>query len=220
MKLLKKIRKLLFSLLILCFFSIGFSESIKFKADSMRGSIGENNTTTTLTGNAWIETDSLELFADKITLSGENYNKIVAEGNVKGSYKDSEFSFSCDNLEYNQSTEIVILKNNVSLEDKENNLTAKAKIIEYDKKIEVATMQINVEIIHENSVCTATLAIYKKADQLLDLSGSPNILQNEDSFSAQEITLNMETEEITLDGKVKGSVIDKKTSKTDSETEN
>ena len=55
-----------------------------------------------------------------------------------------------------------------------------------------------------------TLAIYKKTEKLLDLSGNPKIIRDNDTFSAQEITLNMETEEITLDGKVRGSVTEKK----------
>ena len=48
-------------------------------------------------------------------------------------------------------------------------------------------------------------------EKLLDLSGNPKIIRDTDTFSAQEITLNMETEEITLDGKVRGSVVEKKT---------
>ena len=109
------------------------------------------------------------------------------------------------------------LKNNVFLEDPENQLVAKAKIIEYDNKLEIATMQVNVEITHKDSVCYSTLAIYKKKDQLLDLSGNPKILQGKDTFSAQEITLNMNSEEILLDGKVSGYVIDKKENTTQEE---
>ena len=209
--------KIAFFLFFICFFSKGFSATINFKANSMKGSIGENNQNTTLIGNAWIETDTMELFADKITLQGDNYDFIIAEGNVKGSYKDSGFSFSCDILEFNQSSDIVILKNNVFLEDPENQLVAKAKIIEYDNKLEIATMQVNVEITHKDSVCYSTLAIYKKKDQLLDLSGNPKILQGKDTFSAQEITLNKNSEEILLDGKVSGYVIDKKENTTQEE---
>lgn len=211
MKLLQKNKFLIISCFIFFLFSKGFSETINFKADSMKGSMGESNNKTILEGKAWIETETIELFADKITLSGKDYDSIYAEGNVKGSYKESGFSFACETLDYNRLLELVILKTNVSIEDFENNLTATAQIVEYDKKNDVSTMQINVQINHKNSICTATLAIYKKTEKLLDLSGNPKIIRDNDTFSAQEITLNMETEEITLDGKVRGSVVEKKT---------
>jgi len=216
-KSLQKIRKLIFYSLIFCAFSNLWANTISFKANSMKGNIGENNTSTVLQGNAWIESNEIILFADEISLSGENYDFIKASGNVKGTYKTSNFSFSCKSLEYNQNTGIIILKENVNLEDIENEVTATASIIEYDKNIEVATMQIDVKINHKESVCTGTLAIYKKAEQMLDLSGSPQIVRGSDTFTAQEITLNMETEEITLDGKVRGSVTEKK--ETTSQTE-
>ena len=104
----------------------------------------------------------------------------------------------------------MLLKEKVNITDTENELTATASIVEYDKNLEVSTMQINVVINHKDSVCTGTLAIYKKNEQILDLSGNPKIVRDSDTFTAQDITLNMETEEITLDGKVRGSVTEKK----------
>lgn len=210
MKLQLKIKKCLLSLCLLTLSFFIFPDTIQFKANSMQGSIGENNTYTVLKGNAWIENEDLELFADEISLKGENYDFITAKGNISGRYKTSDFSFSCNLLEYNKNTGIVLLKENVSIEDKENEISATASIVEYDKNIEVATMQINVIINHKNSVCTGTLAIYKKNEKMLDLSGNPKINRDSDTFTAQDITLNMETEEIILDGKVRGSVVDKK----------
>ena len=210
MKLQQKTKIFLLLFIFMIFTSNLFSGTINFKANSMSGSIGENNTTTKLSGKAWIENEDLELSADEIILSGDNYDFIVATGNVKGKYKTSDFSFSCNTLEYNQNTGIVLLKEKVTITDTENELTATASIVEYDKNLEVSTMQINVVINHKDSVCTGTLAIYKKNEQILDLSGNPKIVRDSDTFTAQDITLNMETEEITLDGKVRGSVTEKK----------
>ena len=211
MKLLQKTKIVLWAFTLCFFLENGYSSTINFKADSMNGSMNETNSFTELKGNSWIKNEDIELTADKITLSGDNYQFIVAEGNVKGTSIESGFSFSCKTLEFNQDTGIIILKEDVLLEDKENEIEAKANIIEYDQNTEIATMQINVEITHKDSLCKATLAIYKKTLKMLDLSGNPEITRDSDLFSAKEITLNMETEEITLDGKVRGSVIEKKT---------
>ena len=40
------------------------------------------------------------------------------------------------------------------------------------------------------------------------MSGNPKIVQGKDTFRAQEITLNLESQEITLDGRVRGTVTD------------
>ena len=41
---------------------------------------------------------------------------------------------------------------------------------------------------------------------MVDMTGNPKIVRGEDIFKAQKITLNIETEEILLDGKVSGNV--------------
>lgn len=47
---------------------------------------------------------------------------------------------------------------------------------------------------------------------MLELSGNAQIKQGSDTFRAQEITLNMDSQEITLDGRVKGSIVDERKS--------
>ena len=44
------------------------------------------------------------------------------------------------------------------------------------------------------------------------------ITQGEDTFRAQQIALNLDTQEITLDGRVKGSVVDDKSAEQDKDT--
>ena len=176
----------------------------------MKGKTGEKTETTTLSGNAWIETDEITIIADTIELSGEDFRYITANGFVDGSSSKDGFSFSCDSLRFDRETEIIYLEGNVLLHDTENDVIAKAQFIEYDQKSEIALMQINIQITQKESVCTATLAVYRKADQILELSGSPKIVQKDDTFRAQEIIFNLNTEEITLDGRVRGTVTDTK----------
>ena len=50
------------------------------------------------------------------------------------------------------------------------------------------------------------------------MSGNARITQGEDTFRAQQITLNLDTQEISLDGRVKGSVVDEKSAERDKDT--
>ncbi len=187
-----------------------YAEEITFSADSMTGTAGSKSDTTTLSGSAAVQTQSMQINADLIELSGTDYRFITATGNVSGIISESQMDFSCGKLKYDRNTKIAQLEDSVHLIDKPNDVIADAQIIEYNQENNTATMQIEITIKQKNNVCTGTFAIYKKADQLLELSGNPQIVQGSDNFRAQEIILNLQTQEITLDGRVKGSITDSK----------
>ena len=203
--------KIFFSLLII---SVPlFAEKIVFSANKMTGQAGNQNTKTNLSGNAYIKTQSMEIQADEVELSGDDYRYIKASGNIIGKNLESHMDFTCDSLEFDRITKIAELKGNVNLTDLENDVKTEAQIITYNQKTEVAVLQIKVNLVQKDNVCSGAYAVYYKTTQLLELSGNAQIKQNEDVFKAQYITLNMDTQDITLDGNVKGKVTE--TSKTE-----
>lgn len=187
-----------------------FCETLVFTAQAMRGQAGDSSSETELIGDASIKTETVEINAQSILLSGENYNNISSKGSISGIDKKADLEFSCDNLEYDRKAEVLILYGNVNFTDKKNNVTAKAQIIEYDGKLEVATLQIQINLVKDKNTCTGSYAIYNKNEQLLELSGNATVTQEEDSFRAQYIKMDLNTQSITLDGNVKGSVKDVK----------
>ncbi len=199
-----------FALLFFAFCASAFAEKIIFSADSMTGRSGSKSDDTKLIGDAFVKTETMEIKAEEITLSGENFRYILAEGRVEGVNSESELTFSCGKMRYDRSTKIAFLEDSVHLIDSKNDVTADAQIIEYNQDTEIALMQIGVKILQKDNTCTAAHAIYKKNEQTLDMSGNPKIVQGEDTFRAQEISLNLETNEITLDGRVSGIVTDTK----------
>lgn len=208
------------SLIIFLITSILFAEKISFSADSMSGSNNKDNTSTVLNGNAHIETETLEISADKIELSGKEYRYIKAWGHVTGHNKETKMDFFADSMEYDRNTKLASLSGNVSLIDIENEVTAAAQMIEYNSDTETAVMQIEITLNQKDNVCNGSYAVYSKNEQLLNLYGNAKIKQGDDTFRAQHITLNMDTQEITLDGRVKGTVTDKEEEKeTEAETE-
>ena len=128
--------------------------------------------------------------------------------------------FSCEKLKYDRETKIAELKDNVSLTDTQNDVSAKAQMIEYNQDSEIAIMQIDVELKQKDNTCTGAYAIYRKTDKMLELSGNAQIKQKSDTFRAQEISLNMDTQEISLDGRVKGSITDERKSEDTTSEEN
>lgn len=190
-----------------------FAEKILFSANHMSGKAGDSNTTTHLSGNAYIKTESMEIQADEVELSGDDYRYIKASGKVSGKNLDTNMIFTCDNLDYDRTTKIAELKGNVDLEDKDNDVRAKAQIIVYNQDTDIAVLQIKINLLQEDNVCTGSYAVYYKKNQILELSGNAQVKQKDDVFRAQFITLNMDTQDITLGGNVKGTVTDSKSTK-------
>ena len=187
-----------------------FAEKITFSANRMSGQAGNANTTTTLSGNAYIKTETMEIQADEVELSGDNYRYIKASGSISGKNLEAHMDFNCDSLEYDRITKIALLKGNVKLDDKDNDVRAEAQIIEYNQDEEIAVLQVQIKLTQKDNVCSGSYAVYYKKSQLLELSGNAQVKQNEDVFRAQNISLNMETQDITLGGNVKGKVTDTK----------
>ncbi len=196
--------------LFLAFFPLSplalFAEKITFSAEEMKGQAGTATSATVLSGNAFIKTDQMEILADKIELSGENYRNIKASGNVSGKSNESKMEFTCNSIEFDRETNVAILQGDVSLIDAENDVSANAQIIEYNQSTEIAVLQIQVKLTQKNNVCSGSYAIYQKKNQLLEISGNASVKQGADMFRAQQITLNMQTQDIKLIGNVKGSV--------------
>lgn len=196
------------------------AEKISFSAGSMKGTVGDKSDVTELSGGAYVLTESMEISADSIKMSGKDFRFIEAAGTVKGKNSEAELEFECGSLKYDRETKIAELFNSVSLTDVKNNVTATAQMIEYNQTSDVAVMQMEIELKQKDNVCKGAYAVYRKKDQMLELSGNAQIKQGDDSFRAQEIILNLDSQEITLDGRVKGSVVDeRKTEQQDEDTE-
>ncbi|GMO51577.1 MAG: LptA/OstA family protein [Treponemataceae bacterium] len=195
--------------LFLFFFPVySFADTITFSAKTMSGYTGKKKEYTLLEGGAEIKTSKIEIYADKVELSGDDFRYVTASGSVKGKNIEDDMEFSCDILRYDREQELVTLQNNALITDNPNGVTAKAQMIQYNQRTGIALMQITVELRQKDSVCTAAFAIYRKNEQILEMSGDPKIEKGSDVFRAREVVLNLDTEEIRLDGRVRGSVTD------------
>ena len=195
----------LFFTLLIC---SAWAEKIIFSANSMSGKSGDSNTTTKLSGNAYIKTSSMEISAEEVVLSGEDYRYIKATGKVSGKNTETNMDSTCEELSYDRTTKVAELKGDVTLNDLDNDVKAQAQIIIYDQNKEVAVLQIKINLTQEDNICSGSYAVYYKENQILELSGNAQIKQKEDTFRAQHITLDMDTQDITLGGNVRGSVKD------------
>jgi lipopolysaccharide export system protein LptA len=192
--------------LLLAAVSLFSAEKILFSADRMSGGSGKKNSRTVLEGSASVSIGTLTITASRIELSGEDFRFVTADGGVLGTDTDKGFSFNADELSYDRETEVAIFRGKASLSDTKHNVETSAGIITYNRKSEVAWLQTDVKLKKDKISCAAGFALYRRTLSTLELTGAPVVKRDTDEFRADRISVNLDTERITLDGAVSGTL--------------
>ncbi|MDR0409481.1 MAG: hypothetical protein LBH18_03690 [Spirochaetaceae bacterium] len=202
------VRSLVLTLVLFLFTSGGklFADTFTFKADRMNGNKATGKEVTILTGNAEVRSDNLLLKADRIELIGSDNNIIECSGSVWGNQEEKEIFFRSDRMIYDRDKKIAHLEGNSTLEDKRNEIVARGRYIEYDENAEITVFQISVRLFKDNMVCRSEYAVYRREEQLLDLSGFPVVYKKSDEFRADRIRVDLDTDDVIMEGAVSGSI--------------
>ena len=187
---------------------------ITFSADKMQGSGQKGQNSTALTGNAKVSVDSLNIYGERIELYGKDYRYIRASGNVTGEDAEKGFTFSAASLSYDRETEVAEFMGQAKVEDTKNKVETAAERIEYNQKNEIILLQMAVKLKSKDIICDSLFAVYNRNTSMLELTGKPAVKKGKDEFKAARISVNLDTEDIKLEGKVSGSVTEEKEEET------
>ena len=190
---------------------------ITFSADKMPGSGEKGKNSTALTGNAKVSVDSLNIYGERIELYGKDYRYIKASGNVTGEDAEKGFTFSAASLSYDRETEVAEFMGQAKVEDTKNKVETAAERIEYNQKNEIILLQMAVKLKSKDITCDSLFAVYNRNTSMLELTGKPTVKKGKDEFKAARISVNLDTEDIKLEGKVSGSVTEEKEDATKTE---
>ena len=190
---------------------------ITFSADKMQGSGEKGKNSTALTGNAKVSVDSLNIYGERIELYGKDYRYIKASGNVTGEDAEKGFTFSAASLSYDRETEVAEFMGQAKVEDTKNKVETAAERIEYNQKNEIILLQMAVKLKSKDITCDSLFAVYNRNTSMLELTGKPTVKKGKDEFKAARISVNLDTEDIKLEGKVSGSVTEEKEDATKTE---
>lgn len=183
---------------------------ITFSADKLQGSGGKGQNSTSLTGNAKVSVDSLNIYGERIELYGKDYRYIKASGSVTGEDAEKGFTFSAASLSYDRETEVAEFMGQAKVEDTKNKVETAAERIEYNQKNEIILLQMAVKLKSKDIACDSLFAVYNRNTSMLELTGKPTVKKGKDEFKAARISVNLDTEDIKLEGKVSGSVTEEK----------
>ncbi len=186
-----------------------FSDSFTFYAQNMSTFLAKGKERTMLRGNAVIVSDTTKITADEIELYGEDFQYALCRKNITVEDKEKGIFLVCEDLFYDRKKKISQVKGNASMEDMKNEVVVKGGFLENRDEEEITIVQIGVRILKKNMACRSEFARYYRKDKILELSGMPVVVWKGDEYRAAKITINIDTDEIKLEGDVKGSVVSK-----------
>jgi len=179
-----------------------------FSGDSTSISFRENDRRTILTGNARIRSEDLLILAEEIELSGADFRYARCRGDVQVENSSQKITLTTESLFYDREREFVRIRDYAEMVDLKNEIVVKCGYLEYYNESELAIFQIGVRILNASEdgqmVCRSDFARYDRDGESLQLSGDPVVYWKGDRYSAVSITINLETDEISLEGDVEG----------------
>ena len=184
------------------------AEDITFSAASMSGTSGKKNAQAILEGGANVLIGSLSINSESMELSGDDYRFVSATGGVTGEDTERGFTFSASTMTHDREKEISEFRGAVQFHDSENDVEISAGMLSYDRNNETIFMQIGIVLTKNDMRCTSTFAVYRRNESYLELSGAPLVINEGNEFKANRIFVDLDTEKITMDGAVSGTMKD------------
>lgn len=204
----KKIKLILLILFTLSFPL--FASNISFNGGYTKISMQEGLESITLENPAFVEVDNLTISATKITLLGKNYDKIQCEGKVKIVDEEKGLTILCQSLFFDRTANTISIVGGVEIDDTTNNLHSTALQLEYDINKGTMDMSVEVKLLHiaDDSVmsCTCDTLRYDREGNSLVLLGNSTVDWKKDKYRAEAISVDMENNEISLEGSIEGTI--------------
>ncbi|MDP2815972.1 MAG: LptA/OstA family protein [Rectinemataceae bacterium] len=181
-------------------------ETLTFSATRVESVLAKGKERTVLTGKAKVLSGTLEIKADRIEITGENYAFIACTGTVEVRDPEKGFFLKTEKLNYDRTNQISKTEGASTLEDSKNDVILKAEWIEFDQKNENILAQISVFILKEDFAARSEYALFNRKDNTLIMTGIPTVQTRDASLTATTISGSASSDKLNLEGNVSGSI--------------
>lgn len=186
------------------------AETITFSGGATKLVMKEGRETVTLTGGAEIESGTMVLTADTITISGEDYRYVTCSGRVHLTDTERGILLSTESLSYDRVDEHVLITGYVEIDDTANQVQASAFRLAYDVQPGLMELQVSVLLLrHTDSgvmVCSSDTITYDRTKETLRMLGNARVKWDGDTYEAQRVEVDLKSEEIAMKGAIKGVI--------------
>jgi len=202
--------KFVFILIALCLPAFLHASEIRFSGGYTRVSLQDSDRQIELSGGAAASTDSISIEAGKILLYGPDYRYVDCTGGVNAQEKEHSLAISAADIFYDREEGYLLSDGWIEIEDTENEAQLSGSWFEYslETRMMILQMQASISKVTQRGllVCTAHSIEYNAGQQTLSLRGNASVTWGSDSYRAAHITVNIETEEVILQGSISGEI--------------
>lgn len=208
-----KLKQIFTCLLFTTLFSVPlsiFADDITFSAGYTRVVMKGENRTVELTDNVAVKSGQIDITANRIIISGDNYSYLQCIGNVKVVDHERDIILRSSTLSYNRSTEFITIDGWVEMQDSKNEVSVSSAWLEFDLNGGILRLQLQTKILKSTSkgpmICKADNVTYDRNSETITLQGSAEVNWNGDIYKSQKLSVDLKTEEIVMTGDISGTV--------------
>lgn len=183
------------------------TETFTYSGDSVRATLAKGAERAVLTGHATVRSDDVLITADEIELLGKDFTVALATGTVHVVDAKRGIDLTAANLWYDRKEKITRIRGSAEMADLSNEIVVKGGFLEDRNEEGLTIIQIGVRIFRKELVCRSEFAKYWRDKKILELTGMPWVSRKGDEYRAAKITINLDTEEIVLEGSVQGTAV-------------
>jgi lipopolysaccharide export system protein LptA len=186
------------------------AQDISFKGGSTRMKMQEGSETMLLENGAEVQVGSLTLRSTSMELYGKDFRFVSCEGDVTLQDEERGISLVTSSLLFDRTEETLLIDSWGELEDSNNQVAASAARMEFFLKKGIVLLQVQARLLKHTDegpmICRSDFMTFDRDKEMLDLKGRASIVWKPDTYEAQTITVNLKTEEIRMEGSIKGTI--------------
>lgn len=201
----------LLSLLAISLFSLSlFGANLSFSGGKSSLTLREGKEEVVLSDGAIVTLDDMVLRSNRIILSGSDWNTIRCEGQTSIEDTGRGLDIRASNIIYDRSDETLTIDSWFEVNDTKEEITAMGGAMYFDMDNEILELikQVTLRKITDKGImeCNAESIIYDRKENKLSLISSAVVKWNGDEYKAEAITVDLETDNIKLEGRIKGTI--------------
>jgi lipopolysaccharide export system protein LptA len=183
---------------------------ITFSSRYTRASMRGGQKSLILSQDAWVETGDTRIEADQIEVYGEQSRFLSCTGNVNITQKTDSLSLTAQQLLYDRIDEVLTIRGWAQMEDIEREIIVRGSYLEHNQRTGITLIQVHVRIFKDTDdgpmICLTDSAVYDSVNQTLEMTGDSSVFWNTSTYRAARITVDLQTNEIELEGSVRGTI--------------
>lgn len=181
-------------------------DTLTFRADRTESVFAEGRERILLSGNARVESDDFLIEAEEIEIFGEDQRYVRSDGGVIVYDNENDLYLTSEELFLDRRTNFLRADGEAYMEDRPNELVVKGGTIQNWDELDLTEISVNVRILGDDYTARSQFARYRRANETLELSGTPEVFWKGDEYRATRISIDLANDEIEFVGDVRAIV--------------